>query len=364
MSRRRDGIATFHVGRDSGFVKSDAGRAWRLEPRLSRQLTAEAGAVRRWREQWLALFEPLREHTDTGVVFALELLALGRASEAVATLASIAGRLEPGHWLGVYLAVFARLNESSVIKTTDEKARIEFHNAYGVLLSKSGDQVGALAQFVRLRTLSRRTHNVWGEGQSYINAGVAAAEAGDVPAAQAWYSRAASFGKRHRDNILAGRAVGNMANFVEAAAAIKLLNESERLKIRGGDLEGLAAAAVVRGNLAAQQGDFAGAAQHYRRGIGLAKALDLRHVEVRALRNLALTDIDRGRPKKAYAPLRKSARICQREGFKADQADALAGEALARMAAGELARAGKVYQALSGLCKKEGWLERDCDRSA
>jgi tetratricopeptide (TPR) repeat protein len=340
------------------LITRDSGGAWSLEPRLQGRLTGDRSAVSRWRERWVALLEPLRAHMDTGLFFALELVAVGRVGEAVAAIASIAGRLEPGYWLGLYLAVFTELNQSPLMKTASVKSRIEFHNAYGVLLSQSGDHGNALRQFMRLRRLSRRTHNVWGEGQSYINAGVAESEAGSVPAAMAWYSRASAFGKKHRDYVLAGRAVGNMANFVEPEAATKLLDESELLKTRGLDLEGLAGAAVTRGNVAVQNGDFAGAAKHYRRAITLAKKLDLRHLQVRALRNLALTEVDRGRPEKAYLPLRESARICHEEGFKADQADSIAGEALARMASGELARAGRLYQVLSELCRKSGWLER------
>lgn len=291
-------------------------------------------------------------------MLALELIGLRRVGEAVDVLASIAGGLEPGFWNSLYLTTFAGLARSTFIRSADSAARVKFCNAYGVALSRNGDHAEALAQFTQLRALSRRTRNAWGEGQSYINAGVAAAEADEVSAAMAWYKKAAAFGKKHRDYVLAGRAVGNMANFVDPLPASKLLEESESLKIRGGDVEGLAGTAVVRGNVAVQQGNLAGGAKHYRYAIQLSKTLDLRHLRALALRNLASSEVDRGRPKKAYSLYRESARICQAEGFAADHAHAVAGEALARMAAREFTRAGNLFEALVKLHRQAGHLEQ------
>ncbi|HET8799192.1 MAG TPA: tetratricopeptide repeat protein, partial [Thermoanaerobaculia bacterium] len=335
--------------RSCDYLVANEGRFLLLDPVLKRQLLGDKVAVQRWRERWVTLLNPLRAHTDMGLMLALELIALDRTSEAVEILASVAISLEPGIWNGLYLLTFEALASSPLLRRAGARARVEFHNAYGALLAQNGKHQEALVQFARLRELSRKTGNVWGEGQSYINAGVAATHSDDVPAAIAWYEQAAAFGKKHRDHVLAGRAIGNLANFVDPGTASELLAESERLKIRGGDVVGLAGTALVRGNVAALQGDFVGASKHYRHAIRLAKQLDLRHVHAIAMRNLARTEVDRGRPKKAYPAYQESARICRKEGFAADHAHAVAGEALARMNAREFARAGKLFETLAKL---------------
>ncbi len=344
--------------RSLGIVTSDVRGFDDVDSRLRRQLLADKPAATRWRERWVALLAPLQMHTDTGLMLALELIGLRRVGEAVDVLASIAVGLEPGFWNSLYLTTFSGLAGSTFVRSADSAARVKFHNAYGVVLSRNGDHREALAQFTQLRALSRRGRNAWGEGQSYINAGVAAAGTDDVPAAMAWYKKAAAFGKKHRDYVLAGRAVGNMANFVGPAAATELLEESERFKLRGGDIEGLAGTAVVRGNVAVQQADLVGAARHYRHAVQLARKLDLLYLRAVASRSLAQTEAGRGRPKKAYPLYRESARICQAEGFVADHAHAVAGEALARMAAGEFARAGKLFEALAELHRQAGQREQ------
>lgn len=340
--------------RELGIVTSESHGFGHLDARLRRQLLADKAAATRWRERWVALLFPLQMYTDTGLMLALELIGLRRVGEGVDVLASIASRLEPGFWNRLYLTAFEKLGGSTFVRSADSAARIKFHNAYGVLLSQNGDHGRALAHFTRLRRLSRRTHNVWGEGQSYINAGVSAAENDHVAAAMSWYEKAAAFGRKHRDYVLAGRALGNMANFVDPVRAGKLLEESEHFKLRGGDIVGLAGTAVVRGNVAALQGEYADAAKQYRYAIRLSRRCDLRHLRALALRNLAGTEADRGQPKKAYGLYQESAKICRVEGFAADHAHAVAGEALARMKAREFARAGKLFETLAKLHRDTG----------
>lgn len=337
-----------------GFLVRDSGGGLRLESRLNRQLLADKDAVKRWRQAWVDRLSALREHPDTALLLSLQLLALRRAPEAVDVLIPIATTLEPGTWSRVYLSIFGRLASTRHIRGAQPRRRAQFLNAYGALLEGAGEFAAALAQFSKLRALSRRTGDAWGEGQSYINAGVAAAEAGNASAARAWYRRAVVFGKRRRDDFLAGRALGNLAQLVDPAEADALLSESERLKTRAGDVEGLVGTALAQGNLAAARGRFVEAAKHFRHAVSLARRLDLRHACALALRNLGRTEIDRGRPGLAYGHFQRSARICRDEGFNVDHAHALAGEAIARMEAHEYARAGRLFDSLVTLHRRNG----------
>lgn len=335
-----------------GFLARGFDGVLQLESRLSRRLLADKVAVRRWRETWVSRLTALREYPDTALLLSLQLLALRRVPDAVDVLIPIATNLEPGHWNSVYLSVFARFAPTRHIRNAQPHRRAQFLNAYGVLLTDAGEYAIALATFSELRVLSRRTRDAWGEGQSYINAGVAATKAGDERAARGWYRRAVAHGKRRRDDFLVGRALGNLAQLVDPSEADKLLSQSERLKTRAGDAEGLVGTTFARGNLAATQGRFVEASKRFRQAIRLAKRQDLRYLCALALRNLGRTEVDRGRPEKAYVHFQQSARICREEEFHADLAHAVACEALVRMDAKEYVRAGRLFDTLAELHRK------------
>ncbi len=242
-----------------GWLKRARGHL-EIAPEIRRKLFATRGPERRAHERWAELLFPLRGHSDVALALGLHYLSLRRVAEMLNVLLPIAEALEPGFWNDLYLNLFEQLGKTPHIRGAAANARVLFHNSYALLLTRNERHADALAQFAKLRTLSKRTNNAWGEGQSYINAGVAAAQAGDEGAAAAWYEKAIKHGRRHRDYWLLGRSLGNLAHFVDAATAAKLLDESERVKTRVGDAGGLAGTLMARGNLAAGAGDFSTAA--------------------------------------------------------------------------------------------------------
>jgi tetratricopeptide (TPR) repeat protein len=325
---------------------------------VRRELFASADAERRYHVRWTEVLTPLREYSDTALSLALHYASLRRVGDMLDVLIPIAESLEPGFWNDLYLGIFERFEKTTHLRTADVNAKIVFHNTYGLLLSRNERYADALAQFTKLRALSRRAKNLWGEGQSYINAGVAAAHSGDERAARNWYRKAITHARRHRDRWLLGRALGNLANFEDAETAARLLDESERIKLRVGDLSGLAGTLMARGNLAAAQGKFVDAARFYRRAEKLARRLDLRYVRTMALQNLGRTEVDRGRPKRAYRFYEEAQRIADAERFSDQLRHAVAGEALARAEAGEYRRAEVLFQRLTDLDQKRGDTEQ------
>ena len=316
------------------------------------ELFAPPGGERRYREQWIELLMPLRDHSDIALSIALHYASLRRITDMVDVLVPVAESLEPGFWNDLYLGVFERFEKTPHLRTSDAKARILFHNTYGLLLSRNERHDDALGQFAKLRSLSKREKNAWGEGQSYINAGVAATHSGDERAAKAWYRKAIAHARRHRDRWVLGRALGNLANFEDAETAASLLDESERIKASVGDLSGLAGTLMARGNVSAAQADFTAAARFYRQAEKLGRRLDLRYLRTMALRNLGRTEVDRGRPKRAFPFYREAQQIAEVERFSDQLRHAVAGEAIARAEAREYRRAEALFQRLVDLDRK------------
>lgn len=325
---------------------------------VRRELFAPAGAERRYRERWIKVLTPLRDYCDIALSLALQHASLRRIRAMVDVLIPVAESLEPGFWNDLYLGVFERFEKTPNLRGANAKAKILFHNTYGLLLSRNERYADAHLQFAKLRALSKRTKNRWGEGQSYINGGVAAAHGGDERAARAWYRKAIAHARLHRDRWLLGRALGNLANYEDPETAALLLDESERIKLRLGDVVGLAGTLMARGNVAATQGDFIAAGRFYRRAASLGRQLDLRYLRAMALRNLGRTEVDRGRPKRAYAFYREAQQISEAERFSDQLRHAVAGEAIARAEAHEYRRAEALFQRLVDLDEKRGDTEQ------
>ena len=325
---------------------------------VRRQVLGTPGAERRYRERWVAVLAPLSGHSDTALALALHHASLRRIGEMLKVLIPVAEGLEPGFWNDLYLGVFERFEKTPHLQAADAKTKILFHNTYGLLLSRNERYADALAQFAKLRALSKRTKNTWGVGQSYINAGVAAGQDGDERAAAGWYRKAIAHARWHRDRWLLGRALGNLANFEDAHTAAQLLDESERIKLRVGDGDGLAGALIVRGNLAASQGDFVAASQSYRRAERVARKLNLHYLLTIALRNLGRAEVDRGRPNNAYRFYREAQQIAEKERFSDQLRQSVAGEAIAHAEAREYRRAEALFQRLVELDQKRGDAEQ------
>jgi tetratricopeptide (TPR) repeat protein len=329
-------------------------RQLKLIATVQRQLLARPAEEARHRKRWIEILRPLQGYCDTALMMGLHYVSLRRIRDMLAVLTPIANSLEPGFYNDLYLGIFERFEKTRHLRDAQPRARIEFYNTYGLLLSRNGRQSDALLVFNTLRVLSKRARNTWGEGQSYINAGVAAAYSGDSRAATSWYRKAVTFGRLHRDPWLVAPALGNLAAFEPPATAAPLLDESEKIKRRLGDAVGLAGTLVTRGNVAAATGDYAVAARCYREAASLARRLGLRYVRALALRNLGRTEVDRGRPKRAFPLYREAQVIAEAERFKDQLRDAVAGEAIAHIEAKQFRRAEALFERLVGLDRARG----------
>lgn len=320
-----------------------------VAPTLKQQLLRTRADERRHRERWIDILKPLSDHIDMALVLAIQFGALHRTREMLAVLTPIAEGLEPGFWSTVYLRLFEALDKSARLTEVKARARIEFSNSYGTLLSSNGRYADALSEFARLRTLSKRENNLKGEGLSYINAGAAAAYGGNTKAAQAWNRKALAHGRMHHDPSLTWRALGNLANFATPTVAMTLLAESETIRRRAGDEAGLASTVLARGNVSAQLGDFATAVRHYRKAAALAQQFDMRFLRVLALRNLGRAEMDQGRPAQSLSSFRTAREIATTEGFKDEVGHAMLGEATAQLEAKHFRRAESVFSRLATL---------------
>lgn len=332
-----------------------SGRPLELTSRTRRRMRSDKATTREYRHRWIEILEPLRGYVDTALMLALQYAALRRVSEMVDVIVPIAEGLEPGFWNGPYLGFFRTLEKAPLFRRVTPVDRIRVLNAYALLLSRGGNSREAVRQLGRLRALSRRHGNVWGEGQSYINAGVANAQMGRDSAARGWYEKAVAFGRKHRDWSLVARALGNLSALtIEPETADRLLEESERLLAQTGDSPGLVGALLQRGYLAATNRDFVGAARHYRKAASLARKGDLRHKRSLALLGLARTQVDLGRHARAYPPYAEARRIAAGEGFRGEEITAVAGDALARLRAKEFTRAARGFSDLASLHRRSG----------
>jgi tetratricopeptide (TPR) repeat protein len=198
---------------------------------------------------WIDRLTPLAANYDTAALLSVHLIVAKRFEEAARVAVNIAQSTKLGWWNQIYVTILRGLARPSVIAKLKRQTQVEVLNSLGTCLAEAGQFSEAMARFEDLRRRSVRYRNSWGVGQSWINAGVAAARSGDNKAAEQLYSLAAAHGRRTRDPQLRGRALNNLSQLymgTDIDLAEELLEASIRAKITAKDASGLVAGLAVR----------------------------------------------------------------------------------------------------------------------
>jgi tetratricopeptide (TPR) repeat protein len=228
--------------------------------------------------QWIDRLGPLETHLDTGALLFVHLLAAGRLEDAARVVVNIAQYPNLGWWNTIYVTLLSVLARRRVFAKLGRQMQIEVLNGLGICLSQAGQYREAMKYFEDLRRLSKKYHNTWGVGQSFINAGVAASKNGDEEAGERLYWNAVKHGKRSKDQMLRGRALGNLSQLFlkkDIGRAKQLLEESLEAKAAAKDSFGLVAGLLTRGSLASARGDSQLAARWYKQSAQDALRLGL-----------------------------------------------------------------------------------------
>ena len=257
---------------------------------------------------WIDRLTPLAANYDTAALLSVHLILAKRFEEAARVAVNIAQATRLGWWNQIYVTILSGLARLSIIAKLKRQTQVEVLNSLGTCLAEAGQFSEAMARFKDLRRRSVRYRNSWGVGQSWINAGVAAARNGDNKAAEQLYSQAAAHARRTRDSQLLGRALNNLSQLhmgTDIDLAEELLEASIRAKVTAKDTSGLVAGLAVRGNLAARRGKFELAAHYYQQSARAAERLGL-HYEY------ALSTYNRGRALQDSCKIRPAERFYRR----------------------------------------------------
>ncbi|MEX0677180.1 MAG: tetratricopeptide repeat protein [Pirellulales bacterium] len=269
--------------------------------------------------QWISTLEPLGLYMDMAPCLALHYITAGRLEDAVILLTSVASAVQLGKWNSLYISALKSFRLPKAFRKLKLETRLELYNALGICLSHAGRFDEALASFKNLRMLAKKHRKPFWVGQSYLNAGVACFKAGRTDAAIGWYKRARQHGLAKRDLVLAARAGGNWAESIGRSApdqAKELLRESIRLKRKGRDRKGLAAAELQLGNIEAVNGNHDRAIRHYEKCLAVGERLDLPYEQALSLHNLGNAHRASGRLRKAIECLKRSHRIAVECGYE------------------------------------------------
>jgi len=247
---------------------------------------------------WIATLEPLRYYKDMAPCLAIHYIKAGRFEDAAALLTEVASAVDLGPWNSLYFAALTQLADRRLEKELDPKTRLSVQNALGLTLSRARRYDDALMWLGKSRANAKRLGDDCWLGQAYINTGFVCFQSGDRQAAFRWYEKARHHGYQTDDLVLAGRALGNLAEMTREicpTTAKELLRESIGAKKQAGDHEGLVAATIQLGNLEAAAGEPAQAIQHYEKALRLCAEFDDPYAEAMTLHNLGNAQRECGR---------------------------------------------------------------------
>jgi len=308
-------------------------------------------------KKWVRRLEELKEHSDVALVLSVMYLRNRRYEEAVGVLTDIAAGLEPGAENAFYREYLGYFVQPRFYRRLGVARRVELLNAYGLCLSRDGNQKEALKQFRRLKTASRNSDNAWALGQAYINSGVCYYQLGQPTRAFREYANAAEHARRTKDNVLLGRALNNQGSLLlndDPEAGVRLIQQGIKAKEKGGDSGGVVGGLIGLGNYEAIVGRPKTAIVHFCNAIRLAESLDLRHPLGLALSNAGSSYVDAGGLSHAITYYKAARKLGEEEGFTDVCSYALQGEAVARSRKQEYGLALELFVRLGDLQKHRG----------
>lgn len=294
--------------------------AIRVLPEIKAAIEGDEDEERDLLEAWVAAYEVRRDHSDIGMLLGATYLRLSRLEDSVEVMVHVAEALDPGSDNDWYLNMLSQIIDLNGDKKLRPDLRVRLYNAYGLCLNRAGRRTEASEWFRRLRRYATRTGDVWGVGQSYLNAGANYAELGEPRRARSDYRKAETHARTHGDDVLLSRVLHNLAVLMagnDSDEAHRLLNESVALKESADDVMGTVHVHLARGLVHALAGEQTEAQGAYSKAVQLARRHDLRHLLAVALVESGIAAREDKQADRGIGAFREAYAIAEVEGYGA-----------------------------------------------
>lgn len=308
-------------------------------------------------QEWIDTLLPLNAHPDAALYLALQQLHSGQFKESVCTIIDTAAIAFPGQWNRIYLSILLNVNKPHVLKRFSDQQHVRYLNSVALCLLRERRFNEAIRWFTRLRSFSKRTSNNWGIGQSYHNCGITFIEMGEFSRAEGCLRKAVRHTKKTRDSFLLGRALYELGIVVAERSdteAAELLAQSEQVKHRARDYDGLAG--VHHGNavLAVKRGEYREAVRHFKRAERAARQSGNYHGQALETFNIGRAYLDLEEHETALRYLRQAMKMADADELTDVLLLAVGGAAMALSQLEKHNLAEKAFRRLFQLHKAHG----------
>ena len=322
---------TYATLRKKGYLKLE-GRLVHVDKKQQGIVLQHDSDQEAFRKLWLEKLEPLRHYMDMALCLSLMYLEVGDIKQSAQVLADVANGTHVGHWNGSYILSLESLASSKLSRRLGADLRIQVLHALGKCLSHANRFDEAIQWLNKaIQTAKRKKDAVW-LGQIFLTIGVAHFHDGDRKQAVRWYEKARDHANKTGDHLLAGRALGNLAELKRDESpfqAKELLKESINRKKAAGDSLGEVIGIFQLGNIEATNGAPEKAIPIYEKALAKRNAFDEGDDEALLLNNLGLAHSECGRNAKAASFFKKSASLANELGYEETERLALRGQAMA-----------------------------------
>jgi tetratricopeptide (TPR) repeat protein len=298
-------------------------------------------------QKWCDVLTPLSGHPDTAFLLSVLHVTSGNLRDGIRTLLDVAYNLEPGTWNETYRTTLKNFDVPKFHRIMRPDERVDFLNVLGLCHARSTKPLDAILYFQRLRKYSVRIGNQWAIGQSFINAGVAYLDAEETVSAERELRRAERHARKHRDFLLLGRTLHNLASLTvqrDPDGADKLLAASIGARKKAHDHPHGVAPTLARGIIAARRGDHRSALQWFTRAEKKAANTDQRDARCTALHNMGQARLDMDDVRGAIRLFEAARKLASEEGFHQHLIRTTGSEAYARNLLRQYGRAAPLFR--------------------
>jgi tetratricopeptide (TPR) repeat protein len=145
---------------------------------------------------WITALEPFRSYIDIPPFLAIHFIGERRFDDAVSVCADMVESIQLGRWNDTYIGILESLNTNSAKLKLSNVSRVRLLNSLGICYSHTDEYDKAQSYFSQLRKVSVKLKDDWGIGQSWINAGVAAANSDRNADAKRFYETSVGHARR------------------------------------------------------------------------------------------------------------------------------------------------------------------------
>ncbi len=316
--------------RRKGFLKLE-GRLVHVDEKKQAIVLKHESDQEAFRKLWLEKLEPLRHYMDMALSLSLMYLEVGDVRQAAQVLADVANGTHVGHWNGSYILSLESLASPKLSRRIGADLRIQVLHALGKCLSHANRFDEAKRWLNKAIKVAKRKNDAVWLGQIFLTIGVAHFNDGDRKRAIGWYEKAREHADKTGDHLLAGRALGNLAELKRDESpfqAKELLKQSINRKKTAGDKLGEVIGLFQLGNIEATNGSPERAIPIYEKALAKRAAFEEGDDEALLLNNLGLAHSECGRNAKAASLFKKSAKLANELGHDETERMALRGQAM------------------------------------